>query len=93
MGKKNFFEYEIVNDSGDWSPVDTSETSSTWWNELFNNFGNWLSGAASLTDAIKGNQDVYYIQTDNRSNNTGTYVIIGVVALVVIIILILALKK
>lgn len=65
------------------------------WSGIFNNFGDWLNGAANLTDSIKGNPkapDTLIYQTGS-GQNMGTILGIGAAIVVVVVILVFALKK
>lgn len=62
-----------------------------WWQSLISNAGGIFGGAASIVQAATGNYpDNYYIE---QKDNTGKYLAIGGVVLVVVIVLIFLLKK
>ncbi|MDL2309028.1 hypothetical protein LJC53_05545 [Bacteroidales bacterium OttesenSCG-928-C03] len=62
-----------------------------WWQSLISNADGIFGGIGSIVQSATGNYpDVYYVE---KEDNTGKYLAIGGVVLVVLIVLIFLLKK
>lgn len=71
------------------------EGSNGIWNTLLSNAGGIFSGIGDVVGSFtgKGGDTVNNYNEQKKTNNSGTYLAIGGIALVVILILVFALKK
>ncbi|MDR3046199.1 MAG: hypothetical protein LBU51_01110 [Bacteroidales bacterium] len=71
------------------SPEDNSSSDTSWWQSIITALPDWLNGAANLTQQIKGNPDTYIVENKTNNSNTGLYIALGAVVLIVILVIVL----
>ena len=71
----------------------TNANSGTIWSSVINALPDTLKGVADIIGLSKGTVPGTTVYYGDSSKNTGTYIAIGGVALVIIIIMVIALRK
>lgn len=92
MNEKNYWDgvpYAIQDEES----ISPTPSKNGIWQTIFGKIPDILHGAADLTDSIKGNPNYYVVDGGNRQDRSGTYLAVGGVVLVIIVILVFALRK
>ncbi len=82
------------NSSAFGSEENASSGGSTFnWNDIFSNLDDWLNGGANLARSITGNPETTVQYQVQDSSKTTTYLIIGGVILVAIVLVAISLSN